>query len=45
MTPEIRKAGEALAARTRKRQGLPRRVRDREAIRKIVALLLAKAAT
>jgi hypothetical protein len=44
MTPAERKAaGEELARRTRKAQGLPRRVRDREVARKIAALLLGKA--
>jgi hypothetical protein len=41
MTPaEARKVGEELAARTRKRQGLPRRVRDRETARRVAALLV-----
>jgi len=41
MTPaEYRKAGEVLAARTRKRQGLPRRVRDRAVARKVAGLLV-----
>ena len=43
MTPaEARKIGEALADRTRKAQGLPRRVRDREVAREVAALLLKR---
>lgn len=41
MTPaEARKDGEELARRTRKAQGLPRRVRDRDVARRVVALLV-----
>lgn len=40
MTPaEIHKAGEELAARTRKAQGLPAKVRDVQTARRIAALL------
>jgi hypothetical protein len=48
MTPaevQVRKAGEELTARTRKAQGLPRRVRDRQVARRIAALLLNGKAT
>jgi hypothetical protein len=38
---EIRTAGEALARRTRKAQGLPKTIHDPEAIRRIVALLVS----
>jgi hypothetical protein len=37
---EARKAGEALARRTRQAQGLPKTIRDPEAIRAVVALLV-----
>jgi len=41
MTPaEVRKAGQELAKRSREAQGLPRRVRDRDAARKVAALLV-----
>jgi hypothetical protein len=41
MTPaEVRKLGEDLARRTRSAQKLPRTVRDREAARKVAALLV-----
>jgi hypothetical protein len=41
MTPaEIQKAGQELAKRTRAAQGLPRRVSDRNAARKVAALLI-----
>jgi hypothetical protein len=41
MTPaDIRKAGEALARRTRKAQSLPKTIRDPEAIRAVVTLLV-----
>jgi hypothetical protein len=36
----IKQLGEELARRTRKAQGLPRRVRDREVARKVAALLV-----
>lgn len=42
---EIRKAGQDLAKRTRKAQGLPATVRDREVLRKIAALLVNGKAT
>jgi hypothetical protein len=41
MTPgEARTAGAALARRTRKAQSLPKTIRDLEAIRRVVALLV-----
>ncbi len=41
MTPaEARKAGEGLAKRSRKKQGLPPRVRDRAVARKVAGLLV-----
>jgi hypothetical protein len=42
---EIRKAGEELARRTRKAQGLPATVRDQEVARAVAALMVQKAAT
>jgi DNA-binding transcriptional MerR regulator len=36
---DLRKAGEALARRTRQAQGLPKTIRDPEAIRRVGALL------
>ena len=39
MTPDYRKAGEELAARTRRAQGLPAHVRDRQAARLVAAIL------
>jgi hypothetical protein len=42
MTPaETREAGEILAKRTRAAQGLPRRVRDRDAARTLARLLVS----
>jgi hypothetical protein len=38
-----RKLGEELARRTRKAQGLPRHVRDREVARQVAAMLVRKA--
>ena len=40
MTGIVRRAGEALARRTRKAQCLPKTIRDPEAIRAVVALLV-----
>jgi hypothetical protein len=37
---EVRKLGEELARRTRKSQGLPSHVRDREVARRVAALLV-----
>lgn len=37
---EVQKAGEELARRTRAAQKLPRTIRDREAARKVAALLI-----
>jgi hypothetical protein len=41
-SPAIRRAGEELARRTRKAQGLPRHVRDRDVARRIAALLVGR---
>jgi hypothetical protein len=42
MTPsENRIAGQQLARSSRRRQGLPRRVSDRDVVRRLVALLFA----
>lgn len=37
----VRAAGQELARRTRKAQGFPPKIRDKDAVRKIVALLVS----
>jgi hypothetical protein len=43
LSVNLRKLGEELARRTRKAQGLPSHVRNREVARKVAALLVKKA--
>jgi hypothetical protein len=42
---EANAAGKELARRTRKQQGLPARVRDRQVVQRVVALLVNGKAT